>query len=80
VSASLAKYFAEHRPQPYWKGGERVIGRYKDMPFIGSVGYENMRNMDEGMMALVHLDLPLKDGDVWRTILRVKPRSLKLRK
>ena len=80
MSASLAKYFSENRPQPYWKGGERVFGKYNNIPFIGSVGYENMRNMDEGLMALVHLDLPLKDGDVWRTIIRVKPRSLKLRK
>ena len=80
MSASLAEYFAAHRPRPYWQGGERVQGRYKDIPFVGSVGYENMRNEQEGSMASVHLDLPLKDGDVWRTILRVKPRSLKLRK
>ena len=79
MSASLAEYFAKNRPQPKWQGGERVEGLYNNIPFIGTVGYENMRNDDEGLMATIHLDLPLKEGDVWKTILRVKPKTIKPR-
>ena len=79
MSASLADYFAKNRPQPKWQGGERVQGLYNSVPFIGTVGYENMRNEDEGLMALIHLDLPLKDGESWKTVIRVKPKTIKLR-
>ena len=78
--STLAEYFAANRPQPYWQGGERVQGKYQGTPFIGSVGYENMRNPDEGLMATVHLDLPIKENDIWKTVIRVKPQTLKLRK
>lgn len=77
--SSLAEYFAANRPQPRWLGGERIEGIYNGIPFIGSVGYENMRNSDEGLMATIHLDLPIKEGDIWKTIIRVKPRTIKLR-
>lgn len=79
MSASLAEYFAANRPKPYWQGGERIEGLYNGIPFIGTVAYENMRNTDEGLMVAIQLDLPLKDGDVWKTILRVKPRTIKPR-
>ena len=78
--STLAEYFAANRPQPRWLGGERVQGKYQGTPFVGSVGNENMRNIDEGLMATVHLDLPIKENDIWKTVIRVKPKSLKLRK
>ena len=79
MSANLAEYFAANRPQPYWQGGERIQGLYNGIPFIGTVAYEIMRNEDEGMMVAIQLDLPLKDGDTWTTIIRVKPQSIQLR-
>lgn len=79
MSASLADYFAKNRPQPRWQGGERVQGLYNNIPFIGTVCYENMRNEDEGLLVAILLDLPLKDGDVWKTIIRVKSKTLSLR-
>jgi hypothetical protein len=79
MSANLAEYFAANRPQPHWQGGERIEGLYNGVPFVGTVAYENMRNEDEGLMAAIHLDLPLKDGDTWTTIIRVKPQSIQLR-
>lgn len=76
---NLAEYFARNRPEAQWSIGDRVQGLYNGIPFIGSVGSEVMRNEEEGPMASVHLDLPIKHDDVWKTIIRVSPQSLQSR-
>lgn len=79
MSSSLAEYFEKNRPKARWQPGDRVEGKYKDIPFIGSVGAEIMRNEDEGSMVGVHLDLPIKDDGKLTLWIRVKPNKLKAR-
>ena len=76
--SSLADYFAQHRPQPKYQVGDRVEGVYQGVPYIGTVGGDNLRNYDEGPMVTVHLDLPLKAGDTWHmNFIRVKYKDIK---
>ena len=57
---TLAEYFALHRPQPKYQIGDRVIGKYEGVPFVGTCGCDNMVNETLGPMVTVFLDLPLK--------------------
>jgi len=77
--STLAEYFSKNRPVARYQIGDRVEGRFKKAPWVGTVGCDNMRNELEGPMVTVHLDLPLKiDGVIYKQ-LRVKYRDLKLR-
>lgn len=69
--SNLAEYFRANRPQPQYEIGSRVEGTYKGIPWVGTVGCDNLRNYDEGPRVTVHLDLPLKAGDQWHNIIRV---------
>lgn len=74
--ASLEEYFAKHRPKAVWNLGDRVFGRWNKIPFIGSVGVDNMVSELEGPRVIVHLDLPiLYDGKV-HNIITVKQKDI----
>jgi hypothetical protein len=75
--STLAEYFAEHRPKPRYQVGDRVEGIYKGMPYVGTAYTDNMRSELEGPMVSVHLDLPLKIGTVWLTMIRVSYKEIK---
>jgi len=76
--SSLAEYFADNRPQPKYQIGERVHGVYQGVPFIGTVGCDNMVNEELGPMVTVFLDLPLKTKEtVHHTFVRVKYKDIK---
>jgi hypothetical protein len=76
--SNLAEYFAQHRPVPTWSFGERVFGKYKGIPFVGTTGGEGMVNETEGSLVTVFLDLPLKHNDTWHTtFIKVKPKDIK---
>jgi hypothetical protein len=74
---NLAEYFAEHRPKPKYKFGDRVEGMYKGMSYVGTAYTDNMRNETEGPMVSVHLDLPLKIDTAWHTLIRVSYKEIK---
>jgi hypothetical protein len=73
---NLAEYFAEHRPKPKYKFGDRVEGTYKGIPFVGTAYGDNMRSELEGSMVSVHLDLPMMIGFVWHTLIRVSYKEI----
>lgn len=76
--ASLAEYFAANRPVPKYQIGDRVIGKYHGIPFVGTVGCDNMVNETIGPMVTVFLDLPLKHKDtVHFTFVKVKYKDIK---
>jgi hypothetical protein len=75
--STLAEYFAEHRPKPKYKVGDRVEGTYKGVPWVGTAYTDNMRNETEGPMVSIHLDLPMKIDKTWHTIIRVKYKDIK---
>jgi len=78
--ATLAEYFAEHRPAAQYHIGDRVEGLFnKKIPWVGTVGSDVMRNEIEGPMVSVHLDLPLRIDGVVYQYLRVKYKELRLR-
>ena len=75
--SSLAEYFAQHRPVPKYAVGDRVEGVYKGIPYVGTAYTDNMRNLDEGPMVSIHLDLPMKIDTVWHNHIRVKYKEIK---
>ena len=57
---TLAEYFEANRPKAKYQIGDRVEGKYQGVPYVGTVGCDNLRNYEEGPMVTVHLDLPLR--------------------
>lgn len=74
---SLAEYFAQNRPKPVWEMGERVFGRWNKIPFVGTVGCDNMLNYEQGPRVSIHLDLPIKHQGVVRNVIHVKQKDIK---
>jgi hypothetical protein len=76
--SNLTEYFARTLPKPRYQFGDRVEGRYKGVPFVGTVGTDNVRNELEGPRVSVMLDLPLKTKDsVHMTHVRVEYKDIK---
>lgn len=74
---NYAEYFEKHRPKPVWHIGDRVSGKWNKIPFIGSVGNDNMVNETEGPRVSIHLDLPIKYKDKVYTVIFVKQKDIK---
>jgi len=74
---SLAEYFLKNRYQAKYQMGDRVIGKYKRIPFVGTVGNDTEISQLEGPRVSVHLDLPLKSDGKIHNILFVKHRDIK---
>ena len=77
--ASLAEYFAANRPVAKYNIGDRVIGKYHGVPFVGTCGADVMVNESVGPLVTVFLDLPLKHKDQWHELfVKVKYKDIKL--
>ncbi len=74
---NYAEYFEKNRPKPVWFIGDRVFGRWNKIPFVGTVGNDNMISEVEGPRVSVHLDLPIKVKDKIFTIIFVKQKDIK---
>jgi len=75
---TLAEYFELNRPKARYIIGQRVEGTYHDIPWVGTVGSDTLRNYDEGPRVTIHLDLPLKVKDTWYLhIIRVGYKDIK---
>lgn len=67
--SSLAEYFSKNRYHAIYTIGDRVFGKFKKMPFVGTVGNDTLINLEEGPRVSIHLDLPLKyDGKLYNII------------
>ena len=76
--ASLTDYFEKTIPKPKYQFGDRVDGVYQGVPFVGTVGTDNICSLEEGPMVTVSLDLPLKTADsLHMTFVRVKYKDIK---
>lgn len=75
--ASLADYFAKHRPRAVWQIGDRVFGKWNKIPFIGTVGNDNMISELEGPRVSIHLDLPIKYKNQIHNLIFVKQKEIK---
>ena len=75
---NLTEYFEKTIPKPRYQFGDRVEGVYKGIPFVGTVGTDNIRSLEEGPMVTVSLDLPLKTKDsIHMTFVRVQYKDIK---
>lgn len=77
---NYAEYFELNRYKPKYSIGDRVFGHYQKIPFVGSVGNDTVINDIEGPRVSVHLDLPMKTRDGFRTVIIVKHKDIRLLK
>lgn len=75
--SSLAEYFEKHRPKPVWHMGDRVFGHWNKIPFIGSVGNDNMVSEQIGPRVSVFLDLPIMYKGTLHNIVWVKQNQIR---
>jgi hypothetical protein len=74
---SLTTYFASIGYKHTYDMGDRVIGKYKKIPFIGSVGNDRLVSMETGPEVTIHLDLPLLFEKKYYTIIVVKHKDIR---
>jgi hypothetical protein len=74
---ALKEWFENNRYKAKWEIGDRVYGKYNKIPFIGTVGNDTLVNEDEGPRVSVHLYLPIIEDGIRKTVIFVKPNSLK---
>ena len=57
--SNLKEYFDQNRYQSKYRIGDRVIGKYNKIPFVGTIGVDNVVNELKGPQVSILLDLPL---------------------
>ena len=57
--------------------GDRVFGKYKKIPFIGTVGNDRLINNIDGPEVTIHLDLPIKVDKEIKSFIIVKHVDIK---
>ena len=77
MMASLAEYFKLNRYQSKYDIGDRVIGKWNKIPFVGTVGNDTQINETEGPRISVHLDLPIKFENTIYNVIIVKHKDVK---
>lgn len=74
---SLTTYFQSIGYKHKYDMGDRVIGKYHKIPFVGSVGNDRLVSTDVGPEVTVHLDLPLLFDKKYYTIIVVKHKDIR---
>lgn len=57
--------------------GDRVIGKWNKIPFVGTVGNDRKINDRDGPEVTIHLDLPIKFKDKIHNFIIVKHKDIK---
>lgn len=73
---TLAEYFDTVCYHGTYYLGDRILGRYKGVPFIGTVGNDNQLNPIDGPFLTVHLDLPIKIDEEIKNVIIVKHHEI----
>ena len=74
---SLKDYFDSVGYVSKYDIGDRITGKWNDIPFMGTVGNDTRTNLTDGPYVTVHLDLPIKTKTGVRTIIHVKHKDIK---
>jgi hypothetical protein len=74
---TLAEYFKANRYTGKYNIGDRVIGKWNKIPFVGTVGNDTLINEVEGPRISVCLDLPIKYKDNIHRVIIVKHKDVK---
>ena len=75
--ANLAEYFAANRYMGKYNLGDRIIGKWNQIPFVGTVGNDSVVSELEGPRISVHLDLPIKVDGVVHNYIKVKHKDVR---
>jgi hypothetical protein len=59
--------------------GDRVFGKWNKIPFVGTVGNDRLINHEIGPEVTIHLDLPMKIDNVYKSFIIVKHKDIKSR-
>jgi hypothetical protein len=70
-------YFEKIGYKPKWFIGDRVIGKWNKIPFVGTVGNDRLLNERDGPEITIHLDLPIKYMDKVYNFIVVKHKDVK---
>ena len=70
TEGGLTRYFKSIAHTPTYLIGDRVFGHWNEMPFVGSVGHERVRNGEPE--CTIHLDLPIKYEEIIYNVIVVK--------
>lgn len=71
------EYFQKKGYKPKYFIGDRVFGKYKKIPFIGTVGNDTLISEIEGPRISIHLDLPIRIDNVNLSVIIVKHKDVK---
>ena len=75
--ASLTDYFNKIGYKHTYDIGDRVFGKYKKIPFIGTVGNDRLINNTDGPEITIHLDLPMRLTSGLTSFIIVKHKDIK---
>jgi hypothetical protein len=57
--------------------GDRIIGKWHKIPFVGTVGNDRLINHTVGPEVTIHLDLPIKYQDKIYNFIIVKHKDIR---
>lgn len=74
---SLTQYFEKIGYKPIYFIGDRVSGKWNDIPFIGTVGNDTVISEVDGPRISILLDLPIHYENEYRNVIIVKHNDIK---
>jgi hypothetical protein len=75
--ANYAEYFEAKGYKPKYSIGDRVYGKWNNIPFMGTVGNDRLLNEIDGPEITIHLDLPIKHENKIHGIIVAKHKYVK---
>lgn len=70
------EYFNNIGYKHVYELGDRIIGKWNKIPFVGTVGNDRVID-DTGPQIVVHLDLPIRIDNVNHNVIIVKHKDVK---
>jgi len=74
---NVSDYFEKNAYKPKYSIGDRVIGKWNKIPFVGSVGNDTLISEIDGPQVSVHLDLPISHKGNIHNLLIVKHKDIR---
>jgi hypothetical protein len=74
---SLKDYFDRICYKSKYDIGDRVTGKWNDIPFMGTIGNDTQLNPIDGPYISVHLDLPIMFEEKINNVIIVKHKNVK---
>ncbi len=75
--ASQTDYFNKIGYKHTYDIGDRVYGKWRKIPFVGTVGNDRLVNLIDGPEITIHLDLPIRIDNCNHYVIIVKHKDIK---